>query len=85
MREDGREGDVQPSSAPNATTPREGHRSPRLDRARRLRRGPRHLTDEERLQYAVAENDTRHKLCSTAHTKVNVVKSILAQHPGQQT
>ncbi|QHN16597.1 helicase [Gordonia amarae] len=43
------------------------------------------LTDEERLQYAVAENDTKYKLCSTAHTKVNVVKAILAQHPGSQT
>ncbi len=43
------------------------------------------LTDEERLQYAVAENEEKYKLCSTAHTKVNVVKSILAKHAGSQT
>ena len=43
------------------------------------------LTDEERLHYAVAENEEKYKLCSTAHTKVNVVKSILAKHAGSQT
>jgi len=43
------------------------------------------LPDEERLQYAVAENEEKYKLCSTAHTKVNVVKSILAKHAGSQT
>lgn len=43
------------------------------------------LTDEERLQYAVAENDEKYKLCSTAHTKVNVVKSILARHNDSPT
>ena len=43
------------------------------------------LTDEERLQYAVAENEEKYKLCSTAHTKVNVVKSILAKHAGSPT
>ncbi|WP_290707701.1 MULTISPECIES: DNA repair helicase XPB [Gordonia] len=43
------------------------------------------LTDSERLTYAVAENDEKYKLCSTAHTKVNVVKSILDRHPGAPT
>ncbi len=43
------------------------------------------LTDEERLQYAVADSDEKYKLCSTAHTKVNVVKSILARHKESQT
>ncbi|MGU3292651.1 DNA repair helicase XPB [Williamsia sp. M5A3_1d] len=43
------------------------------------------LTDEERLQYAVAEPEEKYKLCSTAHTKVNVVKSILARHEGSPT
>ncbi|MGW9263177.1 DNA repair helicase XPB [Gordonia terrae] len=43
------------------------------------------LTDEERLQYAVAEPEEKYKLCSTAHTKVNVVKAILDKHRGQQT
>ncbi|WP_369074059.1 DNA repair helicase XPB [Gordonia sp. OPL2] len=43
------------------------------------------LTDEERLQYAVAEAEEKYKLCSTAHTKVNVVKSILARHKDSPT
>lgn len=43
------------------------------------------LTDNERMIYATAEADERYKLCSTAHTKINVVKSILARHPGAPT
>ncbi|WP_332108829.1 DNA repair helicase XPB [Gordonia amicalis] len=43
------------------------------------------LTDEERLQYAVAEPEEKYKLCSTAHTKVNVVKAILNKHQGAPT
>ncbi|MFX1756428.1 DNA repair helicase [Rhodococcus gordoniae] len=38
------------------------------------------LTDAERMAYAVAEPEERYKLCSTARTKIPVVKSILAQH-----
>jgi DNA excision repair protein ERCC-3 len=43
------------------------------------------LTDNERLEYAVAEPEEKYKLCSTAHTKINVVKSILEQHKDSQT
>ncbi|GED96901.1 DNA repair helicase XPB [Gordonia crocea] len=43
------------------------------------------LTESERLTYAVAENEEKYKLCSTAHTKVNVVKSILDRHRGAPT
>ena len=43
------------------------------------------LTDDERMIYATAEPEERYKLCSTAHTKIAVVKSILAKHPGEQT
>jgi len=43
------------------------------------------LTEAERLGYAVAEADERYKMASTAHTKINVVKSILARHPGEPT
>ncbi|MFC8528259.1 DNA repair helicase XPB [Nocardia sp. NPDC057227] len=42
------------------------------------------LTDAERMAYAVAEPEERYKLCSTAHTKVAVVRSILARHAGSQ-
>ena len=43
------------------------------------------LTDEERLQYAVAENEEKYKLCSTAHTKIAVVKSPSAPHDTCET
>ncbi|MFC3964398.1 DNA repair helicase XPB [Nocardia jiangsuensis] len=42
------------------------------------------LTDAERMAYAVAEPEERYKLCSTAHTKVAVVRSILARHAESQ-
>jgi DNA excision repair protein ERCC-3 len=43
------------------------------------------LTDAERMAYAVAEPDERYKLCSTAHTKIAVVKSILERHTDAPT
>ncbi|NKE62426.1 DEAD/DEAH box helicase [Lentzea sp. PSKA42] len=41
------------------------------------------LTDNERLQYATAEPEERYKLCSTARTKIAVVKRVLEQHPDE--
>jgi DNA excision repair protein ERCC-3 len=41
------------------------------------------LTDAERLQYATAEPEERYKLCSTARTKLPVVRGILDKHPGE--
>lgn len=38
------------------------------------------LTDNERLGYATAEADERYRICSTARTKVPVVKAILRRH-----
>ncbi|MDX8143570.1 DEAD/DEAH box helicase [Lentzea sp. BCCO 10_0061] len=43
------------------------------------------LTDNERLQYATAEPEERYKLCSTARTKIPVVKRVLERHPGEPT
>ncbi|MBB5956555.1 DNA excision repair protein ERCC-3 [Saccharothrix tamanrassetensis] len=43
------------------------------------------LTDHERLEYATAEPDERYKLCSTARTKLPVVKAILDRHPDEPT
>ncbi|SDI53266.1 DNA excision repair protein ERCC-3 [Actinokineospora alba] len=43
------------------------------------------LTENERLEYATAEPETRYKLCSTAKTKLPVVQSILDRHPGEPT
>jgi DNA excision repair protein ERCC-3 len=43
------------------------------------------LTDAERLSYAVAEPEERYKLCSTARTKLPVVRAILDRHPDEPT
>lgn len=43
------------------------------------------LTDNERLQYAVAEPEEKYRLASTARTKLPVVKAILAKHPKEPT
>ena len=43
------------------------------------------LTDAERLTYATAEPEERYKICSTAHTKIPVVKAILDRHPDEPT
>jgi DNA excision repair protein ERCC-3 len=43
------------------------------------------LTDAERMSYAVAEAEERYRMASTAHTKLAVVKSIIARHPGEPT
>ncbi|MFJ6670008.1 DNA repair helicase XPB [Actinosynnema sp. NPDC091369] len=43
------------------------------------------LTDNERLEYATSEPEERYKLCSTARTKLPVVKAILDRHPGEPT
>ncbi len=36
------------------------------------------MTDSERMMYATAEPEERYRICSTVHTKIAVVKSILA-------
>ncbi|WP_367132920.1 DNA repair helicase XPB [Saccharothrix sp. HUAS TT1] len=41
------------------------------------------LTDAERLEYATAEPEERYKLCSTARTKLPVVRAVLDRHPGE--
>ncbi|MFW0795958.1 DNA repair helicase XPB [Gordonia sp. CPCC 205515] len=86
VREDGREGDVfsligpKRYDAPWKDIEAQGWIAPAECIEVRVT-----LTDEERLQYAVAEAEEKYKLCSTAHTKVNVVKSILARHKDSPT
>jgi DNA excision repair protein ERCC-3 len=41
------------------------------------------MTDNERLLYATAEPEERYKICSTARTKLPVVRAILDRHPGE--
>lgn len=43
------------------------------------------MTDNERMTYATAEAEERYRVCSTAHSKIAVVKSVLSRHPGEQT
>jgi DNA excision repair protein ERCC-3 len=43
------------------------------------------MTDAERLGYAVAEPEERYKICSTARTKLPVVRKILEKHKGEPT
>jgi DNA excision repair protein ERCC-3 len=43
------------------------------------------LPDGERLAYATADPDTRYRLASCTHSKVDVVRRIVAQHEGVPT
>ncbi|ORM32528.1 DNA repair helicase XPB [Williamsia sp. 1135] len=86
VREDGREGDVfsligpKRYDAPWKDIEAQGWIAPAECIEVRVT-----LTDNERLEYAVAEPEEKYKLCSTAHTKINVVKSILKNHKDSQT
>ena len=86
IREDGREGDVfsligpKRYDAPWKDMETQGWIAPAECVEVRVT-----MTDNERMIYATAEPEERYKLCSTAHTKIAVVKSILNMHPGEQT
>jgi DNA excision repair protein ERCC-3 len=43
------------------------------------------LPSAERLVYAVAEPEERYRLASCTHHKIDVVRRLVAQHPGQPT
>jgi DNA excision repair protein ERCC-3 len=84
VREDGREGDVfsligpKRYDAPWRDIEQQGWIAPAECVEVRVT-----LTDAERMTYAVAEAEERYRVASTAHTKVAVVKSVLARHPGE--
>ncbi|EWC58715.1 DNA repair helicase [Actinokineospora spheciospongiae] len=86
VREDGREGDVfsligpKRYDVPWRDIEQQGWIAPAECTEVRVT-----LTDSERLSYAVAEPEERYKLCSTAQTKIPVVKQILARHPDEPT
>ena len=86
IREDGREGDVfsligpKRYDAPWKDIEAQGWIAPAECVEVRVT-----LTDSERMRYATAEPDERYRVCSTAHSKIAVVKSILSRHPGEQT
>ena len=86
IREDGREGDVfsligpKRYDAPWKDIEAQGWIAPAECIEVRVT-----MTDNERMMYAIAEPEERYKLCSTAHSKIAVVKSILARHPDEPT
>jgi len=86
VREDGREGDVfsligpKRYDAPWRDIEQQGWIAPADCIEVRVT-----LTDAERMSYAVAEAEERYRMASTAHTKLAVVKSIIAKHPGEPT
>ncbi|HEY8374368.1 MAG TPA: DNA repair helicase XPB [Pseudonocardiaceae bacterium] len=85
VREDGREGDVfsligpKRYDAPWKDIEAQGWIAPAECVEVRVT-----LTDAERLSYATADPEERYKLCSTARTKLPVVRAILDRHPGEQ-
>jgi DNA excision repair protein ERCC-3 len=86
VREDGREGDVfsligpKRYDAPWRDIENQGWIAPAECTEVRVT-----LTDTERMGYAVADAEERYKMASTARTKINVVKAVLARHPGEPT
>jgi DNA excision repair protein ERCC-3 len=86
VREDGREGDVfsligpKRYDAPWRDIEQQGWIAPADCVEVRVT-----LTEAERLGYAVADAEERYRMASTAHTKLGVVQSILARHPGEPT
>jgi DNA excision repair protein ERCC-3 len=86
IREDGREGDVfsligpKRYDAPWKDIEAQGWIAPAECVEVRVT-----LTDNERMMYATAEPEERYRVCSTAHSKIAVVKSILSRHPGEPT
>jgi DNA excision repair protein ERCC-3 len=84
VREDGREGDVfsligpKRFDAPWRDIEQQGWIAPADCVEVRVT-----LTETERLAYAVAEPEERYRMCSTAHTKTAVVRSVLDRHPGE--
>jgi DNA excision repair protein ERCC-3 len=86
VREDGKEGDVfsligpKRYDAPWKDIEAQGYIAPancfevRVD-----------LPDEQRLEYAIANQDERYRLAATSPVKIEVIKKLLAKHAGEPT
>lgn len=85
VREDGRESDVfsligpKRFDAPWKEIEQEGFISPAICKEIRI-----DLDPEERLTYAAASDAERYRLAATSPAKLNVVKNLIAQHPGER-
>ncbi len=86
IREDGRETDVfsligpKRFDAPWKDLEAEGFIAPALCKEVRV-----NLTDDERLEYAAAEDRERYRLAGTTPAKIEAVRSILKLHEGEPT
>jgi DNA excision repair protein ERCC-3 len=86
VREDGREGDVfsligpKRYDAPWKDLEQQGYIAPADCVEVRVT-----LTDEERMTYAVAEEDVKYRLASTAESKTETVVDLVSKHRGQPT
>jgi DNA excision repair protein ERCC-3 len=86
VREDGREGDVfsligpKRYDAPWKDLEQQGYIAPADCVEVRVT-----LTDEERMTYAVAEEDVKYRLASTAESKTETVVELVGKHRGQPT
>ncbi len=86
VREDGREGDVfsligpKRYDAPWKDLEQQGWIAPADCVEVRVT-----LTDEERMTYAVAEQDVKYRLAATAESKTETVLELVAKHRGQPT
>jgi DNA excision repair protein ERCC-3 len=84
VREDGREGDVfsligpKRYDAPWKDIESQGWIAPADCTEVRVT-----MTEAERLVYATAEPEDKYKLCSTAHTKIAVVRKLVERHDDQ--
>lgn len=86
VREDGKEGDVfsligpKRFDAPWKEIESEGYIAPaecfeiRVD-----------LPEQERLDYAIAEQDERYRMAATSKTKISVIQKLMARHRGEPT
>lgn len=86
VREDGKEGDVfsligpKRFDAPWKEIEAEGYIAPaecfeiRVD-----------LPEQERLDYAIAEQDERYRMAATSKTKIPVIQKLMAKHKGEPT
>jgi DNA excision repair protein ERCC-3 len=86
VREDGREGDVfsligpKRYDAPWKDIEAQGYIAPADCVEVRVT-----LPNAERLAYAVAEPEERYRLAACTHHKIDVVRRLVAEHPGQPT
>jgi DNA excision repair protein ERCC-3 len=86
VREDGREGDVfsligpKRYDAPWKDIEAQGYIAPADCVEVRVT-----LPNAERLAYAVAEPEERYRLAACTHHKIDVVRRLVSQHPGQPT